>query len=123
VRRWALYAAISALLVGFSALAVGFVFEPQVRLGIWAGLGSAWLVQLAAFAILLAAAGRRAKLVVAGWTAGTVLRLVVLGLLAWLSLGGNLGLPAEPTLLALAFGLFALLLLESAVFRHRLGAR
>jgi len=46
-----------------------------------------------------------------------------LGLLAWLSLGGNLGLPAEPTLLALAFGLFALLLLESAVFRHRLGAR
>lgn len=123
MRRWALYAAISALLVGFSALVVGIVFEAQVRLGIWAGLGSAWLVQLAAFAILVAAAGRRAKLVVAGWTAGTVLRLLVLGLLAWLSLGGMLGLPAEPTLLALVSGLFALLLLESAVFRHRLGAR
>jgi hypothetical protein len=105
VRGWVLYAAISALLVGLSASVVG------------------WLVQLAAFALLLAAAGRRADLVVAGWTAGTVLRLVVLGLLAWLSLGGVLGLPAEPTLLALVFGLFALLLLEAAVFRRRLVGR
>ena len=123
MRGWVLYAAISALLVGLSASVVGFLFEPQVRLGIWAGLGAAWLVQLAAFALLLAAAGRRADLVVAGWTAGTVLRLLVLGLLAWLSLGGVLGLPAEPTLLALVFGLFALLLLEAAVFRRRLAGR
>lgn len=123
MKRWTLYAGISALLVSVSALLVGFLFEPQVRLGIWAGLGSGWLVQLAAFAILVAAAGRRPKLVVAGLTAGTFLRLVVLGLLAWLSLGGMLGLPAEPTLLALASGLFALLLLEPVVFRHRLGAR
>jgi len=123
VRRWTLYAGISALLVGFSALFVGFLFDTQVRLGIWAGLGSAWLVQLVAFAILVAAARPRAKLVLAGWTAGTVLRLVVLGLLGWLSLGGTLGLPAEATMLALAFGLFALLLLEPVVFRHRLGAR
>jgi hypothetical protein len=117
------YAVTSALLVCLSALLISFMFEPPTRAGIWAGLGSAWLVQAAAFAILVAAAGRHAKHVAAGWTLGTVLRLGTLGALGWLTLDGTLGLPAEPTLLALVISLFALLLLEPIVFRYRLGSR
>jgi hypothetical protein len=87
------------------------------------GLAAAWLVQALAFAILIAVTGRRARLVLAGWTAGTVLRLATLGLLAWLTLGGVVGLPAAPTLVSLIAALFALLLLEPVVFRYRFGAR
>ncbi|MEE9133361.1 MAG: hypothetical protein V3U13_07355 [Gemmatimonadota bacterium] len=122
MKKWAIYAGTSALLVSFSALLIGFTFEPPARLGIWAGLASAWLVQAVAFAALVAAAARRDKLIVAGWTVGTVLRLAALGLLAWLTLGGITGLPAEPTLIALALALFALLLLEPIVFRYGFGA-
>ncbi|NIR45020.1 MAG: hypothetical protein GWN99_11625, partial [Gemmatimonadetes bacterium] len=46
-----------------SALLIGLEFEPPARDGIWAGIAVAWLVQAAAFAILLAATARRAKLV------------------------------------------------------------
>jgi len=123
VKRWVIYTATSALLVCLSAVLIGVMVEPPTRSGIWAGLGSAWLVQAAAFGILVAAAGRHAKHVAAGWTLGTVLRLGALGAMAWLSLGGRLGLPAEPTLLALVISLFALLLLEPVVFRYRLGTR
>lgn len=123
MKKWAIYAGTSAILVGISALFSSFVFEPPARVGIWAGLASAWLVQAAAFAILLAMTRRRSKLLVAGWTAGTILRLAALGALAWLTLGGVLGLPAEPTLIALVIALFGLLLLEPVVFRYRFGAR
>lgn len=123
MKKWAIYAGTSAVLVGLSALLISAIFDPPARAGIWAGLAVAWLVQAAAFAILVAATGRRAKLVLAGWTAGTVLRLGALGLVAWLTLGGVLGVPAAPTLIALVSALFGLLLLEPVVFRYRLGAR
>ena len=123
MKKWAIYAVTSALLVGVPALLISFMFEPPARFGIWAGSAAAWLVQALAFALLIAATQRRAKLVLAGWTAGTMLRLAVVGLLAWLTLGGILGLPAEPTLVALVVALFALLLLEPVVFRYRFGAR
>ncbi len=109
---------ISAALVGVAASAIGLWFDPQARLGIWAGLGVAWTVQAAAFAILVAAAARRPKLVVAGWTAGTILRLGTLALVAWLCLGEVWSLPPEPTLLALVATIFGLLLLEPVIFRQ-----
>ena len=118
MKRWAIYAGISALLVGLSALIVGFWLEGHIRMGVWVGLGVAWLVQLAAFAILIAATRKRPALVVVGWTAGTFLRLGALALMAWLSLAKVWGLPAAPTLLALVSGLFVLLLLEPLVFRR-----
>ena len=123
MKRWIIYAGTSALLVGLSALLIGILFEPPARYGVWAGLAAAWLVQAAAFAILIAATSRRAQLVFAGWTAGTFLRLLVIGLLAWLTLGGTLGVPAEPTLISLVIAIFGLLLLEPVVFRHNLGVR
>jgi hypothetical protein len=123
VNRWVIYAGITAILVAVAALFVAFFFEPQTRSGIWAGLGAAWLVQAAAFGILIATTARRADLVVAGWTVGTFLRLVVLMALAWLTLTGVLPLPAEPTLITLAVALFALLLLEPVLFRHHFETR
>lgn len=123
VRRWAVYAGISAILVGASALVIGHAFQAAERLAIFAGLAVAWLVQAVAFGILLVTVRRRPKLVVAGWTAGSILRLAAVGLAAWLTLSGVLALPAEPTLLALVTALFVLLLLEPVVFRYRYGAR
>lgn len=123
MKKWAIYAVTSALLVGVPALLISLMFEPPARFGIWAGSASAWLVQALAFALLIVATEHRSKLVFAGWTAGTMLRLVGVGVLAWLTLGGILGLPAEPTLVALVVALFALLLLEPVVFHYRYGAR
>ncbi len=123
MRRWAVYAVISAVLVGASALLIGYAFQAADRLAIWTGLVVAWLVQAAAFGILLATVRRRPKLIVAGWTAGAILRLAAVGLAAWLTLGEVLALPAEPTLLALVAALFILLLLEPVVFRYRYEAR
>lgn len=102
---------------------VGLGFRPPDRVAVWVGLSAAWLVQLAAFAILLAATRRRPKLVVAGWTAGTILRMAVIGLAAWLTLGGAVDLAPEPTLVALVAALFALLVLEPVVFRYHYGTR
>ena len=102
---------------------IGYAFGTANRLAIWAGLGSAWLVQAAAFAILLATVSRGPKRVLAGWTVGTILRLAAVGLVAWLTLGDLLPLPAEPTLLTLVAALFILLLLEPIVFRCRYEAR
>ncbi len=121
--KWAVYAAASALLVGATAALVSLTFEAPTSHAIWTGLAVAWLVQALAFAILIAAARRQPRLVVAGWTAGTFLRLAVLTLLAWLTLAGILALPAEPTLIALVIALFALLLLEPVFFRHQFGTR
>ncbi len=123
MKKWAIYAVTSALVVGVPASLISFMFEPPARFGIWAGAAAAWVVQALAFALLIATTRRRAKLVLAGWTMGTMLRLAVVGLLAWLTLGGILGLPAEPTLVALVIALFALLLLEPVVFHYRFGAR
>ncbi len=123
MRRWVIYAGGSALLVGLSAIPLSFLFEPRVRLGVWIGLTVAWMVQAAAFGILIFATRQRPNRVVAGWTVGTFIRLVALSALAWLTLSGAWALPPEPTLLALAGGLFVLLLLEPFVFRYHLEAR
>jgi hypothetical protein len=123
VKRWIIYAGTSALFIGLSALLIGILSEPPARYGLWAGLAAAWLVQAAAFAILIAATSRRAQLVLAGWTAGTFLRLIVVGTLGWLTLGGMLEIPAEPTLISLVIAIFGLLLLEPVVFRYNLGVR
>ena len=56
----------------------------------------------------------------AGWTAGTLLRLAAIVLLAWLTIADVWKLPAEPTLIALATAIFGLLLLEPVIFSRGL---
>lgn len=123
MRKWATYAGISAIIVGLAALILSFAFDPPARSGIWAGLATAWLVQAMAFAILIFATKHQAKLVLAGWTAGTFLRFASLAVLAWLTIGGVLNVPPEPTLLALVAALFGLLILEPVIFRQAVGTR
>ena len=123
MKRWTSYTAISALLVVISAVLVGVWFESGARSGIWAGLAVAWLVQALAFALLIAATRWRPKMVVAGWTAGTLLRLAAVVVLAWLTLADIWLLPAEPTLIALAAGIFGLLILEPVIFSRGLKTR
>lgn len=81
-------------------------------------MAAAWLAQALAFALLLAGTARWRRGVLAGWTAGTLVRLATLAGLAWLSLGGVWSLPLEPMLIALVAGLFVLLVLETVVFRY-----
>jgi hypothetical protein len=116
VKTWGIYVAASAVLAGMGGAASSLWLQPDVRSGVWAGLGAAWAVQVVAFALLLLVAHRGAGRFLAGWTAGTVLRVAALCAVAWLLLSGRWSLPAEPTLLALASGLFFLLLLEPLVF-------
>lgn len=122
MKNWLIYVGVSALLVTVSAALAGFWLATPDRQGVWIGLAAAWLVQAAAFGLLLSAARRKATLVVAGWTAGTLLRIMVLGLLAWLTLSGELALPPAPTLLALVAGLFGLLVLEPVFYRRAVEA-
>jgi len=109
--------------VGLAASLIFFLFESETRLAIWAGLAAAWTVQAIAFAALLIAARRRARLILAGWVAGTFLRLLAIGGLAGLTLAGLLALPPEPLLVTAALALFVLMLLEPVVYSHRLGLR
>lgn len=109
--------------MGLAASCIHFFFESETRLGIWVGLAAAWTAQLLAFAALLAAARRRARLILAGWAAGMFLRLLVVGGLAGLTLAGIVALPAEPVLLTVALALFVLMLLEPVVYHYHLGVR
>jgi hypothetical protein len=109
--------------VSLAASFISFFFESETRLGIWVGLTAAWTAQTVAFAALLATVRRRAASIMAGWVVGTFLRLLVIGGLAGLTLGGILALPPEPVLLTVAVALFVLMLLEPVVYHYRLGAR
>ena len=117
MRKWLIYAALSAVLVIGAGAVTSIWLSDQARWGVWTGLGAAWIVQAGAFAALLFAAHRRPRLIIAGWTAGTFLRVATLGILAWLTLGGIWALPPKPTLIALVSGIFVLLLLEPVIFR------
>lgn len=117
MNRWSIYAGASTFLIGLSGLIIYLIFEPDARVGILSGLAVAWFVQLGTFGVLLSAARRDTRGFLAGWMLGFVARLASVGAVAWLTLSGPLGVPAEPTLIALAIGLFALLLLEPAIFR------
>lgn len=117
MNRWSIYAGAATFLIGVSALIIYLFFDSEVRIGILAGLAVAWLVQLGAFGVLLSASRRDARGFLAGWMVGFVARLASVGAVAWWTLAGPLGVPAEPTLIALAVGFFALLLLEPAIYR------
>ena len=123
MRIWLIYLVASAAVAGCAAILSGLWLAGPAREGVWVGLGLAWLVQALAFAVFLVACGRSPGHVIAGWTAGTALRLVVLTVVAWLVITGRWGVPPDSTLIALAGGLFGLLLLEPVVYRFRVAER
>lgn len=123
MRAWGIYVAASAALALCAGSLSALWLTAPARQGVWVGLALAWLVQIVSFAVFLLVSRRSAGLVIAGWTAGTALRLVALTVVAWLVITGRWGVPAASTLMALAGGLFGLLLLEPVVFRARLAER
>ncbi len=122
MKTWLLYGGSSALLVGLGGTAANLL-EPSAASAVWVGLGLAWMVQILAFAILLGVVSWRPRLIVAGWTAGTFIRLLALSLIAWLSLSRNWAFPADTTLIATVVGFFGLLLLEPVMFHVYLRSR
>lgn len=121
MKTWLVYGGVSVLLVVLGGVLAGYL-DPSSRVAIWVGLSLAWVVQLAAFAVFLGVVRWRPRLIVAGWTAGTFMRLLALAAIAWLSVKQVWSLPADVTLVAAVAGLFVLLLLEPIVYRYHLRA-
>ena len=115
MRALAWYALATAVAVALVCAALGLLLRPQALAAVaWMG-ALAWAVQLALFAPLLAARGRR-NAFLAAWAGGTLARFAVLGAAAWWIWRSRV-LPLAPSLLALAGFLFLLLLVEPVFFR------
>ncbi len=115
MRILTLYALATAVAVAAVCAGLGTVLRPEALAAVaWMG-ALAWAVQVALFAPVLAARGRR-NAFLAAWAGGTVARFAVLGAAAWW-VWHSRALPLAPALLALAGFLFLLLLLESLFFR------
>ncbi len=109
------YALAGALAVALVCAGLGLVLRPEALAAVaWMG-ALAWAVQVALFAPLLAARGRR-NAFFAAWGGGTLARFVVLGVAAWW-VWHSRALPLAPSLLSLVSFLFLLLLLEPVFFR------
>ena len=116
-----LYALTTALVVVVVAALLGLAL-PAAAMRAVAVMGAvAWVVQVALFAPLYAARGRR-NVFFAAWVGGTLARFAVVGLAAWWVWREG-GLPLAPALLALASFLFLFLLIEPLFFRMGLRTR
>lgn len=116
---WIVYAASSGVVVAVAGGLVSVWLGPPERAGLWAGLVLAWAVQALAFAILVVSVNRSGVRLIVGWVGGTFLRLATLVAAGVLIVAGRWPYPSEASLLALAGGIFGLLLLEPVILRSR----
>lgn len=116
MKAWVAYAGGSLVAAtGLAALASLFLSDLAAR-AVWLAAGVAWLLQLAAFALLLLARRRGTQFFLAGWAAGMLLRFAGLATLAFVvSRRGTL--PLDATLVGLVGIVFVLLLMESLFLR------
>ena len=116
MRRWLSYAAAGLPLTLLAALVAAALTGDAARPGIWFAAGLAYLLQLAAFGVLVAVS-EQPQAFLAGWAGGILLRFAAVGAVAfWL--GRDPVLPQAATLLSLVAFMMLLLLLEP-VFLHR----
>lgn len=120
MRRTASYALAGLVLLTVTTGALWAWLSPEGRRGILVAAGIAWGVQVVAFGLLVMYRHRGNRFL-AAWVGGTVVRMAVVLLAAWVVMRES-GLAPAPTLLGLAGFLFALLLLEP-VFLSRALAR
>jgi len=119
VRRWLSYAAAGLLLTLAAALVTAALVRDEGRAGVWFAAGLAYLLQLAAFGVLLAVRDDPQHFLV-GWAGGILLRFGALGAVAfWL--GRRPVLPRAETLLSLVGFMMLLLLLEPVFLNARRG--
>jgi hypothetical protein len=121
VRAWLGYAGAGLVVVlGGAGLAMLFVSGSAAG-AVWFSAGLAWVLQLIAFAVLVAVR-ERSELFLVGWLGGLVLRFGVVGLVAfWLSRSAVL--PLAPALIGLVAFVFVLLLMEPLFLRRGLQTR
>jgi hypothetical protein len=118
LRAWLQYAAVSAVVVAAGvALGVLLLSSASRAAVVFAG-GLAWVLQLGAFAALVAVRGRD-ELFLLGWLAGLVFRFLAVGVVAfWLS--RDEVLPRDVALVSLVAFVFVLLMLEPLFLRRGL---
>lgn len=115
VRAWTAYAATGLALVVMVTFVAAALVEATVRPAIAIAAIIGYVLQLAAFALLLALRDKP-RLFIAGWLGGMLLRFGTLGvLLYWAS--RTAVLPRGPLVLSLVGFVFLLLLLEPVFLR------
>lgn len=121
MKAWLGYAGAGLVVVATGAgLAMLFVSGRDAN-AVWFAAGLAWVLQLIAFALLVAVR-ERTELFLAGWLVGLVLRFGVVGVVAfWLS--RSEALPVAPSLMSLVAFVFVLLLMEPLFLRRDLQTR
>ena len=105
-----MFALSTAALIAVAGWVLGFVFvAPGEPRAIWTAAAIAFVVQLAGF--LVAQCFARAGNVMAGWGIGILLRVIALGLVAFVAIPA-LALPSSAVLLALVIYFFLSTLVE-----------
>lgn len=113
-RRIALYGAVGLALLVAATAAVWPWVDAAARRGLLVAAGVAWPVQVTAFGLLLLHRARPRSFL-AVWAGGTVLRMALIGVAAFV-VTRTTTVAVAPTLLGLAGFFFGLLLLEPVFF-------
>jgi hypothetical protein len=112
---WLRYAAVTALILVLLAWGVVLLLSGADPRAVWVAAAAAWLVQLAAFGVLLAGRGREIGFVV-GWGGGMAMRFVALaGMAIWVSVSE--AHQPESALLSLIGFMMVLTLIEPLFLR------
>ncbi|HLV44529.1 MAG TPA: hypothetical protein VKY39_06205 [Aggregatilineales bacterium] len=118
MRAWGAYALTALGLTALAAAVTAWLVEAPSTLAVWVGAGVALIVQLAAFAALVALRDR-GPLFLAGWLGGMLLRFGAVGVMGvWLSRTD--ALPRSAAMVSLVGFVFLLLLLEPVFLRRKL---
>jgi len=121
VKAWIAYAGTGLAVTLAGALVATLLVGDDARGAVWFAAAVAYLLQLIAFAALIAVRERH-ELFLLGWLSGLVLRFGALGVVAyWLS--RTRAYPLAPALVSLVAFVFVLLLLEPLFLRRGLQAR
>ena len=116
IRAWLAYAGVGLVVVGAAAVGATLLLEGEAARAVRVAAGIAYVLQLGAFAALLAVRGKDA-LFLAGYLGGMVLRFGGVGVVAWW-LTTTAALPRSAALISLVAFLFLLLLLEPIFLRR-----
>jgi len=120
VRQWLSYAAAGLGLTLLVALVATALVADLARPGLWFAAGLAYVLQLAAFALLLRVRDHP-QLFLAGWAGGILLRFAAVGAAAfWLA--RTAAYPPAGTLLGLVGFMMLLVFLEPVFLRARRAA-
>ena len=115
-RRLLAYGVAGLLLLTLAVLLLWPLLDEAGRRGIVAAAAVAWPIQLVAFWVLVANRAELGRFLIA-WVAGTLVRMVLIGVAA-VALTQMTTVAMVPTLLGLAGFFFGLLLLEPVFFRY-----